>query len=63
MMGPDGLQARAQVIGLPAGAMLSGPGYGLEDYTPQAMAANELLGGLRGGRGDHVPASGGAPHP
>lgn len=46
VMGPDGLQARAQVIGLPAGAMLSGPGYGLEDYTLQAMTANELLGGF-----------------
>ncbi|WP_431710853.1 ABC transporter permease [Glutamicibacter uratoxydans] len=41
---PEALRARAAVIGLPAAAMLSGPGYGLEDYSVPAMMANELLG-------------------
>jgi ABC-2 type transport system permease protein len=35
-------QARAAVIGTPAGTLLSGPGYGTEDYTLGAMTANEL---------------------
>lgn len=45
VMGDSGLQARAGIIGMPAGAMLSGPGYGLENYTLPVMVANELLGG------------------
>lgn len=35
-------QARAAVIGTPAGTLLSGPGYGTADYTLGAMIANEL---------------------
>jgi ABC-2 type transport system permease protein len=35
-------QARAAVIGTPAGTLLSGPGYGTGNYTLGAMIANEL---------------------
>jgi ABC-2 type transport system permease protein len=35
-------QGRAAVIGTPAGTLLSGPGYGTDDYTLGAMTANEL---------------------
>jgi ABC-2 type transport system permease protein len=35
-------QARAALIGTPAGTLLSGPGYGTDDYTLGAMTANEL---------------------
>jgi ABC-2 type transport system permease protein len=35
-------QGRAAVIGTPAGVLLSGPGYGTDDYTLGAMIANEL---------------------
>jgi ABC-2 type transport system permease protein len=35
-------QGRAAVISNPAGVLLSGPGYGLDDYTLGAMIANEL---------------------
>jgi ABC-2 type transport system permease protein len=35
-------QGRAAVIGTPAGILLSGPGYGTDDYTLGAMIANEL---------------------
>jgi ABC-2 type transport system permease protein len=35
-------QARAAVIGTPAGILLSGPGYGTEAYSLGAMIANEL---------------------
>jgi ABC-2 type transport system permease protein len=35
-------QARAAVIGTPAGTLLSGPGYGTDHYTLGAMTANEL---------------------
>jgi ABC-2 type transport system permease protein len=35
-------QARAAVINTPAGVLLSGPGYGIDDYTLGAMLANEL---------------------
>ena len=35
-------QARAEVMGNPAAVMLSGPGYGLDDYTLGAMVANEV---------------------
>jgi ABC-2 type transport system permease protein len=37
-------QARAEVMENPAAVALSGPGYGLDDYTYGAMTANELLG-------------------
>jgi len=35
-------QLRATLVSSPAGIMLSGPGYGLEDYTLGAMIANEM---------------------
>ena len=35
-------QARAAVIGTPAGTLLSGPGFGTDDYSLGAMIANEL---------------------
>jgi ABC-2 type transport system permease protein len=35
-------QARAAVISSPAGVLLSGPGFGIHDYTLGAMMANEL---------------------
>jgi ABC-2 type transport system permease protein len=35
-------QARAEVISTPAGVLLSGPGFGIHDYTLGAMIANEL---------------------
>jgi ABC-2 type transport system permease protein len=35
-------QGRAAVISTPAGVLLSGPGYGVGDYTLGAMIANEL---------------------
>jgi ABC-2 type transport system permease protein len=35
-------QARAAVIRMPAGTLLSGPGYGTDDYTLGAMIANEF---------------------
>jgi ABC-2 type transport system permease protein len=35
-------QARARLIGAPAGVLLSGPGYGTGHYTLGAMIANEL---------------------
>jgi len=35
-------QARGEVMSNPAAVMLSGPGYGLEDYTLGAMVANEV---------------------
>jgi ABC-2 type transport system permease protein len=35
-------QGRAAVIANPAGVLLSGPGYGIDDYTLGAMIANEL---------------------
>jgi ABC-2 type transport system permease protein len=37
-------QARAEVMENPAAVALSGPGYGLDNYTYGAMTANELLG-------------------
>jgi len=39
-------QGRAASLTSAAAAMLSGPGYGLHDYTLGAMVANELLGML-----------------
>ncbi|WP_309081468.1 polyketide antibiotic transporter [Zhihengliuella sp.] len=44
VFGADGLQARAAVMAEPAGAMMAGPGYGLDDYTIGALMANEMLG-------------------
>ena len=35
-------QGRAAVISSPAGVLLSGPGFGIDDYTLGAMLANEL---------------------
>lgn len=35
-------QARGEVMSNPAAVMLSGPGYGLDDYTLGAMVANEV---------------------
>jgi ABC-2 type transport system permease protein len=35
-------QARAELMGSPAAVMLSGPGYGLDDYTLGAIVANEV---------------------
>jgi ABC-2 type transport system permease protein len=35
-------QVRAQLVSSPAAIMMSGPGYGLEDYTLGAMVANEF---------------------
>ncbi|WP_051442168.1 ABC transporter permease [Arthrobacter sp. H14] len=40
------LQTRAAIMKDPAGAMMTGPGYGVENYTLGAMLANELLGML-----------------
>ena len=37
-------QTRADIMRDPSGALLTGPGYGLDDYTFGAMVANELLG-------------------
>ncbi len=39
-------QTRAALMREPSGALMSGPGYGLGDYTLGAMVANELLGML-----------------
>lgn len=38
------LQTRAAIMEDPSGAFMSGPGYGLDDYTFGVMLANELLG-------------------
>ncbi|GAA3708767.1 ABC transporter [Zhihengliuella alba] len=46
VFGEDGLQARAAVMAEPAGAMMAGPGYGLDHYTIGALMANEMLGFL-----------------
>ncbi|WP_083259493.1 ABC transporter permease [Cellulosimicrobium cellulans] len=35
-------QVRAQLVSSPAAIMMSGPGYGLDDYTLGAMVANEF---------------------
>ncbi|GHC99678.1 ABC transporter permease [Zhihengliuella salsuginis] len=44
VMGEEGLQARAEVMKEPAGAMMAGPGYGIEDYSIEILMANEMLG-------------------
>ncbi len=36
-------EARAALVSSPAGIMLSGPQYGIEDYTLGAMIANEMV--------------------
>lgn len=40
---PAERQARASLMSSPASIMMTGPGYGLDDYTIGAMMANELL--------------------
>lgn len=42
----EAMQTRAAIMMEPSGAMMTGPGYGLEQYTMGAMVANELLGML-----------------
>lgn len=44
VLGEEGLQARAAVMKEPAGAMMAGPGYGIEDYSIEILMANEMLG-------------------
>ena len=39
---PESLQARAGLLANPATVMMTGPAFGLEDYTFGAMVANEL---------------------
>ncbi|MGQ7295920.1 ABC transporter permease [Quadrisphaera sp. KR29] len=39
-------QTRAAIMREPSGAFMTGPGYGLDDYTVGAMVSNELLGML-----------------
>ncbi|MGJ7439903.1 ABC transporter permease [Aquipuribacter sp. MA13-6] len=43
---PTALQTRAALMGDPAGAFMTGPGYGLADYTFGVLVANEMLGML-----------------
>ncbi|WP_155378665.1 ABC transporter permease [Cellulomonas sp. JZ18] len=43
---PAAWQGRAAIMREPSGALLSGPGYGLDDYTVGPMVANEMLGML-----------------
>ncbi|MCI2237011.1 hypothetical protein MO973_41100 [Paenibacillus sp. TRM 82003] len=38
------MQTRAEIVRDPSGAFMTGPGYGLDDYTPGVMIANEVLG-------------------
>ncbi|MFD2793714.1 ABC transporter permease [Promicromonospora vindobonensis] len=40
-MGPQALAARALVMQTPAGIVMGGPGYGIEDYTVGVAIANE----------------------
>ncbi len=42
----ESLQGRAAIMMEPSGALLAGPGYGLDDYTFGAMLTNEMLGWL-----------------
>lgn len=39
---PESLQARAALMSNPSAVMMSGPAFGLDDYTFGAMVANEL---------------------
>ena len=43
---PELLQARAAIMLDPSGAFMTGPGYGLDNYTFGTMLANEILGML-----------------
>ena len=43
---PAALQTRAALMADPSGAFMTGPGYGLADYTFGVMIANEMLGML-----------------
>lgn len=38
------MQTRAEIMKDPSGAFMTGPGYGLDDYTFGVMIANEMLG-------------------
>ncbi|GIG41238.1 ABC transporter [Cellulomonas phragmiteti] len=38
------LQTRAEIMKEPSGAFMTGPGYGLDDYTFGVLLANEMLG-------------------
>lgn len=40
-MGPDALAGRALVMETPAGVVMGGPGYGIDDYTVGVAIANE----------------------
>jgi ABC-2 type transport system permease protein len=42
----ESMQSRAAIMMEPSGAMMTGPGYGLEHYTFGVMIANEMLGML-----------------
>ncbi|WP_149203015.1 ABC transporter permease [Actinotalea subterranea] len=43
---PAALQARAAIMKDPSGAFMTGPGYGLDDYTFGRLLANEMVGML-----------------
>lgn len=43
---PAALQTRAALMADPSGAFMTGPGYGLADYSFGVMIANEMLGML-----------------
>jgi ABC-2 type transport system permease protein len=40
---PEQRQVRAELMDSPAATMMSGPGYGLDDYTLGAMITNEMV--------------------
>jgi len=40
---PQARQGRAELMDSPAAVMMSGPGYGLDDYTLGAMITNEMV--------------------
>jgi ABC-2 type transport system permease protein len=40
---PDGMAVRAALMRTPAMISMAGPGYGVENYTPGAAVANELI--------------------
>ncbi|WBQ01896.1 ABC transporter permease [Kribbella sp. CA-293567] len=40
---PEERQVRADLMSSPAATMMSGPGYGLDDYTLGAMISNEMV--------------------
>lgn len=43
---PAALQTRAVLMAEPSGAFMTGPGYGLDDYSFGVLLANEMLGTL-----------------